>query len=118
MTKKLRPVLGLAVAGLVGTAYATCYYQITNVCVTGGTQVGWFPDCFHPIYAQADWTAQDWATTGNGSNGHIGTKSAICHGAASYTDCQGFNHTYPDYTPDPGWPSDYTAVDTSTTSCQ
>jgi hypothetical protein len=42
MTKKLKHVVGLAVAGLIGTSYATCYWEVTHLCVPGGTQVGWF----------------------------------------------------------------------------
>ena len=119
MTKKLKPVVGLAVAGLIGTTYATCYWSVTHLCVSGGTQVGAFGSCFHPIYAQGDWFVYDWASTIGSGTGHQSLKSPQprCSGQASYTDCQGFNHTIQSYTPDPGWGAEYDAPDPASPTC-
>jgi len=120
MKRQLKPVTGLLLAGLVGAAYAECYMGVSGTCGVGSGQEVGYQDvggCYRYIYAMGTWSVLDIPQAG-AMNGWTGLKyNAVCHGPASYIDCQGYPATIQDYTPGPGWETYYTAVDTSSPEC-
>ena len=92
-TRKLKPVIGLVVAGLVSAAYAQCYFPHSGVCASTMQQVGTEDlSCNHstPVYPKTDWWAND-NLTGTLISGGIGrvrtTAKDACCGTATYFDC-------------------------------
>lgn len=115
MTRKLKPVLGLAVAALIGTAYATCYVGVTGVCVSAGEWLETLPlECGdRDVTAKNDWGALDMIDFQyHPGSGRTGIKPKDCCGTATYTDCTGHPQDIQNYcsrnsywAPDPAQPS-------------
>ena len=93
MKRKFKPVVGLAVAAMIGTAYAQCYYSVTGVCADTSVLLDVFPlSCGNrEVHPKTNWSAADIATTTpqSGQTGRSWTKSANCCGTATYLDCSG-----------------------------
>jgi hypothetical protein len=104
MKLKLTPVTGLVIAGLIGTAYATCYHAVSGCCgVNGGDDVDTAPSGSRSDYiASGDWCPGDYpevTADGGPTTWTALNTSAICHGPAGYIDSVGHYHFFPDYTP-------------------
>jgi hypothetical protein len=101
MKFKFKPQTCMLVAGIVTSAYATCYYQLTSAtCFTSGTVVDNMSFLLNPggtgidtpIKASQDWVAQvnNVTTTNNGHQGYSSWSSIstplACSGPAKFTD--------------------------------
>ncbi len=117
-TKRRRafvPVAGLAVAGLVGVAYAQCYTHISAMCANTGDPVGTILlTCGRvPVRASQPWYVFDYAyPMAPGQSGWGSDQFKLneeCTGPAWWTDCNSERQT------DPNFPSDlsYTGLDTT-----
>ena len=86
MRKRLQPINGVLLAGLIGAAYATCYYELTSVCasttdeLTGGGI--WVGNNFHQIYPKVNWYKHNVYTTGSGGNTGLNPNQSECSGPA------------------------------------
>jgi hypothetical protein len=107
--KVFMPVAGLMVAGLIGTAYATCYGYQTYTCATTDMIVGYYyygssgylpcddPNGTPPgtgqerqVYAKNTWTVDNAAyALGSGQSGYRSSdiSQADCTGTGFYIDC-------------------------------
>jgi hypothetical protein len=105
-TKKLIPVTGALITGLVGIASATCFGFLTHTChAADDVLVSSYVSCSgggHDLYATGYWYGRDayeltdpadWAALGYSG----WTQTTYCHGPASYIDCYGYPHTIDDY---------------------
>lgn len=118
MKTRLNVIKGAIVAGLIGTAYATCYYQTSGICVSDDTTVDFIQiECppIKPVKADGAWV-NPWASENRDNHpvGYAETVSVPCHGPAYYLDCSGepqelSDHTSPWYSQDD--------VDTGSTQC-
>ncbi len=99
MRFKFKPHTCMLVAGLVTSAYATCYYQQTSaICFPSGAQVDaiYFPSqngSYTVVSATSDWIvyANNVVTTPNGNQGHTTytsppSKPPYCQGPAKFTE--------------------------------
>jgi hypothetical protein len=98
MRFKFKPQTCMLVAGLVTSAYATCYYQQTSAtCFPSGAQVDaiYFPSqngSYTAVYATSAWNvgANNVVTTSNGSQGYAtytpASPPGYCQGPAKFTE--------------------------------
>lgn len=98
--RKLVPISGALVAGLIGVAEA-CYNETSYVCAPVGTQEGNIclgnpPLCCPAYFAATDWI--DWNVTYEYGTGNPLNLSVpvYCHGPAYYDDCDGIRRTIAD----------------------
>src|SRR2546426_10383066 len=92
MKRKLKPIVGALVVGLIGVAQATCYYETSFVCLTANTLVGSISsgNCFAWIYSYTDWYGWNLNTAQSGYDKQ--TTPITCEGKAYYDWCDG--HRY------------------------
>jgi len=60
MIRKLTPMTGLIVAGLIGEASASCWWHVTKTCVPANTYVGTMIDSSgntDNAYADGNWSS-------------------------------------------------------------
>jgi hypothetical protein len=110
------PVASLAVAGLVGVAYAQCYGYMSYMCANTGDIVGHktIQPCNQSVTVQATqpWYVFDYPdpmSPGQSGWGLDQFKYEECTGPAAWLDCNTQRQT------DPNYPSDlyYYGVDTT-----
>lgn len=89
MTRQLKPIVGALMAGLIGVAQATCYYEDSYVCKEQDSQVGWHDSgCGSlPTYALTNWYAwQQHSTEQTGPDRYTSVQSTTyyCSGTIYY----------------------------------
>lgn len=89
MNRSLKPISGALLLGLVGTAYANCYYELSSVCKSPDELLGYGVyqgSCYDEIRAKITW--YNWTVYDANSNGHTGLLAPDdCHGPAYYYNC-------------------------------
>jgi len=95
--KQLKPIVCGLVAGLIGVANATCYWESSYVCEPYNTDVMsvCYSDCCATAKTTSDWygwTLYQSDTYVPGTN--TGTKSVYCSGQATYLDCHSGQRMY------------------------
>ena len=56
MRKKLKPITGALIAGLIGFAHATCWFETSYVCATTDQWVGQIYQCgWADMYPTSNW---------------------------------------------------------------
>jgi len=103
-TKQLAPITGALIAGLIGVEAADCYGFLTRICMNANTDlVTNYPGCQFPssgntLVSTGTWYAYDgYEITESGHENQEAARNieqgVICHGLATYLDCQGSPHT-------------------------
>ena len=100
MNKKLIPVAGAVIAGLIGVAEA-CYYETSYVCASGGETVAYYNPTrsghcgAQPVRAATDWIGWlDWYTSGGEVLDY--DHPQYCSGPAYFYDCTTSENVYID----------------------
>lgn len=92
MKRKLTAICGPLVVGLIGTAYATCYYEATLLCASQydwvGTQYETSCSGQTPVRARFDWYNRDKTTSQvPGQTGRTSFLTGDCSGDSDYLNC-------------------------------
>lgn len=95
MNRKLRPIAGALIVGLIGVANAACYYETSYVCQTADPnawlQYSYDPSCdggaggWNYVYPSSDWYGWNLHVTSSG--GHKGLMPWSCSGPAKLHNC-------------------------------
>ncbi len=87
MKRKLIPIAGALIAGLVGVAEA-CYYEYSTICERQDTVVGYVYQCdrFLEIKAATDWIG--WVQYYGTDGSPLENTLSYCHGPGYYYDCR------------------------------
>ncbi len=89
MKRKLIPVAGALIAGLVGVAEA-CWYEYSIVCEKQDALIGYiiYGNCINrEVHAATDWIG--WATYYGTDGSPLQNNPTYCHGPAYFYDCTG-----------------------------
>lgn len=90
---RLKQLAALLVAGVLGSSYATCYWQTQTTCATDGTTVdnltfpGWNGGSSTAIKANGNWGVLHYTNKNLGGYGRQGlTTQKVCAGPAKFTN--------------------------------
>ena len=112
MTKKLKPITGALIAGLIGVAHATCWFETSYVCATPDDVVGTLFQCnnWADLRPTSNWYGWDLnEAEPPHSDLYYETNVEYCHGTAGYFNWCTMSPatTGPIYTPDWYYKVDY-----------
>jgi hypothetical protein len=87
MRKQLKPIAGALIAGLIGVAHATCWFETSYVCATPDTDAGLYCACggcdtMHPTSNWYGWDLNE--AEPPHSDLYQSYHLEYCHGTAVY----------------------------------